>query len=234
MNARRYSNQACLMNKIMIMGLLLAVPAIANADDEKAVEPAPQWYLAEIQKLSAGSGRWVADNSAYQTDTEPYESYVTEWVASFDGTTLRGRLFGIVQGEETPNFWEFRQYWHPGRAEVVIEQFGGQGAVGIGTMQMDNGKIRSDQSFWFPGVRRQEPAISAFSTMRQRTLRRVSISSTTAGFRGGNTPGSARTSTDRVLLHAAGAWKDRFNCLRRLPPCRWPAAPQRRPSSRTS
>lgn len=139
------------MNKIMIMGLLLAVPAIANADDEKAVEPAPQWYLAEIQKLSAGSGRWVADNSAYQTDTEPYESYVTEWVASFDGTTLRGRLFGIVQGEETPNFWEFRQYWHPGRAEVVIEQFGGQGAVGIGTMQMDNGKIRSDQSFWFPG-----------------------------------------------------------------------------------
>ena len=59
------------------------------------------------------------------------------WKSGFDGMTMTGRLFGLDGGKETPAFWEFRQYWHPGRQEAVVEQFGWGGAFGIGTLTRD-------------------------------------------------------------------------------------------------
>ena len=123
--------------------ILLAAAAWCQA----AAAAPPDWFLEEIRLLTSGSGRWIADNSAYRSDEEPYDAYVTEWRASFDGTTMTGRLYGLRDGEPSVDFWEFRQYWHPGRNEAVLEQFGWGGTVGIGTARRDGDETRTDQTF---------------------------------------------------------------------------------------
>ncbi|MGD9800545.1 MAG: hypothetical protein AB7F91_17035 [Parvularculaceae bacterium] len=121
---------------------LAAFPALA----EKSAPP--QWYLDDIKTLSAAGGRWIADNADYKSEEEPFESYGTEWKSRFDGATMTGRLYGYKDGAQTAfDFWEFRQYWHPGRNEAVVEQFGWGGAVGVGALQEDDGGTRSDQTF---------------------------------------------------------------------------------------
>ena len=114
----------------------------------------PDWYIEEIELLTAGSGRWEADNSAYMNEKETFDTYVTEWRTSFDGLTMTGRLFGVVGGKESADFWEFRQYWHPVQQEVVIEQFGRGGAIGVGTMWREDRVTVSDQAFAAPDGRR--------------------------------------------------------------------------------
>lgn len=126
--------------------LILAGGGAASAD------PAPAWFLEEIAALTGGTGRWTADNAKYQSDQEPYETYGMVWTASFDGTTMTGRLFGMKGGKETGAFWEFRQYWDPDRNEAVLMQFGWGGAVGIGVLRRDGDVTRSDQVFHTPGA----------------------------------------------------------------------------------
>lgn len=125
-------------------------PTLAPAEEPPAAAP-PSWFLDEIAALATDGGRWIADNADYRSSEEPYEAYGIEWKASFDGTTLSGRLFGLRNGREVADFWEFRRYWHPSRREAVVEQFGGGGALGIGTMRREGNEIRMDQSFFAPG-----------------------------------------------------------------------------------
>lgn len=134
------------MRKFAVVSLLLS----AFAGISQAAEPGapPKWYLEEIAMLTAGSGRWEADNGEYQGDEEPYDTYVTEWIPAFGGTVMRGRLFGKVDGKESVDFWEFRLYWHPGEQRAVMEQFGWGGTVGIGTSWHENDEVRSDQVFY--------------------------------------------------------------------------------------
>jgi len=137
-------------NLIACIVLLFAASQFTFSQESDSPGAAPEWFLHEIATLTAGSGRWIADNSEYQSEQEPFEAYGTEWSASFDGTTMTGRLFGIKDGKETVNFWEFRQYWHPGRGEAVLEQFGWGGAVGIGKAWRDGETTKSDQTFFAP------------------------------------------------------------------------------------
>lgn len=62
--------------------------------------------------------------------------------------SLGGRLYGIIDGEEVAEFWQFRQYWHPGRREAVVEQFGRGGTVGVGIAWHKDGDTKADQSFF--------------------------------------------------------------------------------------
>lgn len=131
----------------ILLGMSILAPAASAADPEPV--RVPEWFIKEIATLTAGNGRWITDNAQYQGESEPYDAYGVEWKASFDGLSVRGRLFGMKDGEEVADFWEFRQYWHPGRKEAVVEQFGWRGAVGIGTAYPDGDKLKADQTFWF-------------------------------------------------------------------------------------
>jgi len=131
--------------KLCVLGLMSSVCA---ADDTNSPDGPPAWFLDEIKTLTAETGRWETDNSRYKSEGEPYEKYATEWVASFDGTTMTGRLFGISDGKDADNFWEFRQYWHPQKKVVVLEQFGWGGVVGLGTAWQDGASTRSEQTFY--------------------------------------------------------------------------------------
>lgn len=130
--------------KTVLLSVFVLLMLACDARSQSAT--APQWFLDDIALLSAGSGRWITDNSAYKSDKEPWGFYGTAWTASFDGTTMSGRLFAIEDGEETTRFWEFRQYWHPGRQEAVLEQFGRGGKLVIGKMTNDGDVTTIDQT----------------------------------------------------------------------------------------
>lgn len=132
---------------ILALLLALALPAAAGDDDPAA--KAPQWYLDDIARLTTEGGRWIADNSAYKSESEPFDAYGTEWRSGFDGDTMTGRLFGLKDGKEIAfDFWEFRQYWHPGDKRAVVEQFGWGGALGVGTLVQAPSGTYSDQQFY--------------------------------------------------------------------------------------
>ena len=129
---------------LALCGFLAAGTATAQP-----AERAPQWYLDDIKTLSAEGGRWIADNSEYKSENEPFEAYGTEWMSGFDGDTMTGRLFGVKDGKDLAfDFWEFRQYWRPDKREAVVEQFGWGGALGLGVLRQDGSGTLSDQTFY--------------------------------------------------------------------------------------
>lgn len=127
--------------------MLSALATSARADN---LAP-PSWYLEDVAALTMHGGRWVADNAAFKSESEPFEAYVIEWTAGFDGVALTGRLFAMKEGKQTPTFWEFRQYWRPDEARAVVEQFGWGGTIGVGAYSKDGDEIVMDQTFHAPG-----------------------------------------------------------------------------------
>lgn len=114
----------------VMMVLLLAGAGAPGAQDRPA--EIPDWVRAVWERQTQGTGRWVADNSKYKSKDEPWDAYGIEWTWGLGKQSVRGRLFGIAEGKEGPTFWEFHSYWHPGRRELVLTQFGGNGTIGIG------------------------------------------------------------------------------------------------------
>lgn len=136
---------------VLVRFLILALCGFLAAGSAVAQQPgaAPQWFLDDIKSLSAEGGRWVADNSAYKSDSEPFDAYGTQWVSGFDGHTMTGRLFGVKEGKDLAfDFWEFRQYWRPDTQEAVVEQFGWGGALGLGVLRQGAPGAISDQTFF--------------------------------------------------------------------------------------
>ncbi len=121
---------------------------------ERALEappavPAPQWFLEDVSFLTREGGRWIASNADYKSDMEPYDAYGLEWKLGF-ANSMTGRLYGVQNGEETGDFWQFRQYWHPGKGEAVLEQFGAGGAIGVGALKHASGVNQMVQTFYAP------------------------------------------------------------------------------------
>ena len=109
----------------------------------------PDWYLENIEFLTADSGTWIADNSAYQSGEEIWDSYVIEWQAGPGGYSMFGRMYGIASGERSEaSFWLFSQYWDPIEKMAVIQQYG-WGIIGIGSLEQDaeDGTVLIRQKF---------------------------------------------------------------------------------------
>lgn len=97
----------------------------------------PDSYLEEIQQEV---GVWIADNSEYKGEQEPYDAYGLEWKFGINKKSIVGRLYGIIDGEEAGTFWEFRKYWDPSIGKAMLIQFGGDGSVGVGPFLVSNSK----------------------------------------------------------------------------------------------
>lgn len=133
--------------RIILVAIFALFSSVALAEEAQPAA-APQWFLDEIAALTADGGRWIADNTAYKSEQEQWDAYGVEWKSSFDGTTMSGRLFAMKDGKEIGDFWEFRQYWHPGRKEAILEQFGWNGIVGAGKVWRDGDQTKMDQTFF--------------------------------------------------------------------------------------
>jgi hypothetical protein len=95
----------------------------------------PEWFFADME---AHIGRWETDNSKYQSANEPFDTYVIEWQWGIGKTSLTGRLFGVENGNNSPDFWHFRQYWDNLAQKAMVQQFGNGGVMGLGELRLTN------------------------------------------------------------------------------------------------
>ena len=106
----------------------------------------PKWLQDHMIYMTSGTGRWVADNSKYRSENESYEQYVTEWKWGVGKNSVSGRLFSYRNGEETPNFWEYKLFWHPKEEKAILQQFGGNGIYGVGEMSTLSTAVQTERS----------------------------------------------------------------------------------------
>lgn len=109
----------------------------------------PERIVKEWEMLTAHSGTWVADNSAYKNENETADAYAITWTYGLGKTSLRGRLFGIQDGKETPTFWEFRMYYHPEEKKLMYQQYGWGGVLGIAEMTLPDATHSSDVATFY-------------------------------------------------------------------------------------
>jgi hypothetical protein len=151
-NLMRYFTRA-IITGFLASTLITACSAEPTAEDSPAeaaaVTPIPDWARTNIAYMTAGSGRWVADNAEYKSDAEAWDSYVIEWRAGPDNLSMTARMYGVI--DETPSqadFWSFYQYWDRAAGAMRVVQ-SGWGVVGDGTMQSTDRPrtYLSDQTF---------------------------------------------------------------------------------------
>lgn len=131
------------MKKLSII-LIIFMTSLATAQEKKI----PEWFLNDLEE---SIGTWIADNKNYVSENEPFTHYGIEWSWGLGKTTMKGRLFGLIDGEGQGDFWEFRQYWDNVNEVAVVEQFGNGGMIGIGSLQpIDEYTTESVQTFSLP------------------------------------------------------------------------------------
>jgi hypothetical protein len=115
--------------------------------------PLPDWLRQEMSLRAAGSGRWIADNRPHMSADEPADAYGIEWRWGVDQTSLAGRLFGLRDGKEIGEYWQYRVSWNPRTGQAALQQWGGRGAYGAGELR-PAGPGRTDcvQVFHAPGA----------------------------------------------------------------------------------
>lgn len=125
---------------------VLAASTVMGSGLQSPQAGPPAWVA---EHLAGQIGTWVTDNSAYKSEQEPTDAYGMEWRWGIGQRSVVGRLYGIVNGEETQTFWEFRSYWHPGERQLLASQFGGNGEYGVGPVShRDDGAVEMLQVFY--------------------------------------------------------------------------------------
>ncbi len=119
---------------VLVRYLLAAFLVIASLDSGAET---PDWFQESLQRMAPDTSIWVADNSAYQSNKEPFEAYVMEWRWGLGKQSAVGRLYGLVDGVDAGTFWEFRAFWHPEEQSAYVQQFGGDGTFGSGKLEPD-------------------------------------------------------------------------------------------------
>ena len=117
---------------ILTLASAVAFPSASFSQDTANNSP-PDWFLADLAAMTREGGRWIATNET-RNDQTPYDQYGLEWQLSPDGTSMTGRLFGIMDGREVGDFWQFRQFWHPQENRAYVMQWGGGGMYGVGVL----------------------------------------------------------------------------------------------------
>ncbi len=93
----------------------------------------PEWFK---ENMKQSIGNWVADNTAYQSEAEPFDQYGMEFRWGIGEQSMVGILYGLIDGKKQGVFWEFRQYWDYANNQGIIAQYGANGTFGFGPVKM--------------------------------------------------------------------------------------------------
>jgi hypothetical protein len=97
--------------------------------------------------MTSGTGVWIADNTDYISEDEPWEAYAVEWIAGPAESSMSGRLFGIKDGKPSPaDFWRFSEYWDPADQSAKVQQYG-WGSIGAGSLWKVGDETWTQQRF---------------------------------------------------------------------------------------
>ena len=92
----------------------------------------------EIYDEWDGGGSWLADNSNFKNENEPFDAYGTEWEWGIGKMSMQEESFVAVKdGNEDATFWEYLVFWNPNEKKAVFQQFGGGGIVGVGEIKAE-------------------------------------------------------------------------------------------------
>lgn len=140
---------------ILILTGLAFVPNLFAQEKSAENDSPPKWLIEHFTYMTEGKGLWVADNSPFKSENEPFDAYGTEWTWGVGKQSIKGRLFALKDNKEVATFWEFRVFWHPEKRKAFIQQFGAGGAFGVGEMRVIESKDSSlnvtEQDFYIPG-----------------------------------------------------------------------------------
>lgn len=111
----------------------------------------PDWVIEDWNFQMSHTGIWMADNSAYQGEQEPYDAYGMEWEWGLGKKSLQGRMFCLQGEKEVATVWEFLQFWDFEAKALRMIQIGGDGMLGQGTIEdLGDGKSKSLERFCTP------------------------------------------------------------------------------------
>lgn len=136
----------------------LAVAALMACSTPSAAQqtPAhtmPDWWIEHVDFMSRNGGTWIAPNPANETDPSQPDAFGLEWRAAYDNHVLVGRLYGVEAGQETGEFWTYREFWHPGERRAILQQWGFSGVYGVGETGAATRHEQLEQTFWLPDGR---------------------------------------------------------------------------------
>jgi hypothetical protein len=135
-----------------LAALILATAPSGRCAADEEPETAPAWFAQEVAYLTRDGGRWLTDNTAYRSETEPYPAYGIEWAAGLSGRTARGRLFAVEEDGSEIDRWELYFFWDPLRQRAVAMQIHPDGNFGTGEVTWKGPTERElEQTFWAPG-----------------------------------------------------------------------------------
>ncbi len=123
-----------MFRKALFIATPLILFAVTDTEARQTNSDIPEWFARHMEYLTQESGIWIADNSEYKSDSEPYEAYGIQWQWGFNKKSIKGRLYGIKEGKDIGSFWEFHTFWHPGENRVIANQYGSDGTFGTGSM----------------------------------------------------------------------------------------------------
>ena len=130
-----------------IIFALYALPGMA----QESPDYLPKEVIADWEKLTRNGGNWVADNSAYKNDNEPFEAYGLTWTWGFANKSLNGKLYGIKDGKNAGTFYEFKMFYHPKENKIMYYQFGTDGSIGEGEVKLTGKNSEIITTFFVPG-----------------------------------------------------------------------------------
>jgi hypothetical protein len=131
----------------------LLVFTIAGPDNVTAQSQSPpDWLNQHMSFMAEGTGVWIADNTPFKSENEPFDAYATEWKWGVGRQSINGRLYAIQDGKEVNSFWEYHVFWHPAERKALFYQIGSGGAVGIGemrTIDSESGAERTTEMIFY-------------------------------------------------------------------------------------
>lgn len=147
-----------------LLSLFILITFLANAQ----TNPIPKWYSENNSRLT---GTWLADNSSYFSEDEPYINYAIEWKYGLDNSNLIGRLYGITKENQEIDFWQLRLYWNNEKKSAELAQYGYSNVTGIGKLRtLTSNRTESIQQFSMPnGKTWKEKHITKFTENKQTT-----------------------------------------------------------------
>lgn len=97
--------------KAVVEGIAAVVRALSTPGDggcplrqsrapDGTADSAPAWFRRHIEGLTRDSGRWIADNAGFISQSEPWDHYGLEWTWGLGRHSVKGRLYAIKAGKD--------------------------------------------------------------------------------------------------------------------------------------
>ncbi|WP_348772838.1 VOC family protein [Aquimarina sp. MMG016] len=114
---------------------IISILFLFNTTIVLSQQKVPDWFQKNMEQ---SIGIWITNNTNYKSKNEPFDQYGMDWEWGIGKQSIKGTLYGLINGKKQGVFWEFRQYWDFENNHGIVVQYGSDGTIGIGPMTQKN------------------------------------------------------------------------------------------------